>query len=210
MWEDVPSAYPAAIFDLANHGAASRYSAMSLAGGPANLDDIAARHEPKPAWDNIIVQNSAVGVGLNLKADFADAAILFHQPNREQPIKWKYGQADGVLPKTATLTVTRETGELSFQGGGVKTNGPVSAVKGLSGDAQPAQNLRGKNLAVAASATSTQVKFPTPEADGDYAVFVEQTWLTNRAISGKTAEGFTVTFDKPAPVGAKVDWMIVR
>ncbi|MDX1946111.1 MAG: hypothetical protein SFU86_12000 [Pirellulaceae bacterium] len=210
MWEDVPSAYPASILDLANHGAASRFSAMSLAGGPANLDDVPVRHEPKPAWDNIIVQNTAVGVGFNLKADFADAAILLHQPNREQPIKWRYGHQEGQPPKTATLTVSRDTGTLNFQGGGVKTNGSVSAVRGLSGDDEPAQNLRGKNLPVAASAVTFSVKFATPEADGDYAVFVEQTWLTNRAISDKTAAGFTVTFDKPAPAGAKLDWMLVR
>ena len=183
---------------------------MTIAGGPASLDDIPARHETKPAWDNIIVQNTAVGVGLNLKADFADAAILFHQPNREQPIKWRYGQAEGVLPKTATLTVARETGEFNFQGGGLKTNGPVSAVKGLSGDAKPAQNLRGKNLPVGVGAATLAVKFPTAESDGDYAVFVEQSWLTGRAISAKTAEGFTISFEKPAPAGATVDWMIVR
>ena len=45
---------------------------------------------------------------------------------------------------------------------------------------------------------------------GEYAVFIEQTWLTNRAIVKKTAEGFTVEFDKPAPAEAKLDWMIVR
>lgn len=52
--------------------------------------------------------------------------------------------------------------------------------------------------------------FPTPEADADYAVFIEQSWLGQRAISEKTAEGFTVNFDKPAPAEAKLDWMLVR
>ena len=78
------------------------------------------------------------------------------------------------------------------------------------GDAQPARNLRGKNVAVTANATSLQVKFPTAEADSDYAVFIEQTWLGARAITDKTPEGFTITFDKPAPANAKLDWMLVR
>ena len=65
-------------------------------------------------------------------------------------------------------------------------------------------------MAVAASATSLKVKFPTPEADADYAVFLEQSWLGQRAISEKTPEGFTVTFEKPAPAKATVDWLLVR
>jgi hypothetical protein len=49
-----------------------------------------------------------------------------------------------------------------------------------------------------------------PEADADYAVFVEQSWLCHRAISEKNAEGFTVTFDQPASGKASLDWMLVR
>ena len=52
---------------------------------------------------------------------------------------------------------------------------------------KPVQLLLGKGI-------------PQPEADGDYAVFIEQSWLTNRAISNKTAEGFTVTFADAAPI----------
>jgi hypothetical protein len=47
-------------------------------------------------------------------------------------------------------------------------------------------------------------------ADADYAVFVEQSWLCQRAISEKNAEGFTVTFDQPASGKASLDWMLVR
>jgi hypothetical protein len=72
------------------------------------------------------------------------------------------------------------------------------------------RNLRGKNVPVAANATSLRVTFPTPEADADYAVFVEQSWLCHRAISEKNAEGFTVAFDKPASGKASLDWMLVR
>jgi hypothetical protein len=66
------------------------------------------------------------------------------------------------------------------------------------------------NVAVATNANSVRVTFPTAEADGNYAVFVEQSWLSNRAISDKGPNGFTVTFEKPAPDDAKLDWMIVR
>ena len=165
---------------------------------------------------------------MNFKADFANAALLFQQPNREQPIKWHYGQptapvedspktgitravtAPATSPKVATLTVRRATGELQFEGGGVQAGGPVSGVAGLSGDQKPAKNLRGKNVSVTETALTFRVLFPRPEADGEYAVFVEQSWLTNRAISDKGPDGFTVTFDKPAPGKATLDWMLVR
>ena len=228
MWEDVPGQFPAAVFDIANHGAASRYSVISVRGGPASLDDVPKRHEAKPAWDNIMVVDSAATVGLNLKGDFATAAILFQQPRREQPIKWHYGHpAEPVepspktgitravslpptTPKEAALTVSRATGEFQFEGGGLQAGGAVSGVAGLSGDAKPARNLRGKNISVKPTLTSVRIQFPTPEADNDYAVFVEQSWLSNRAISEKSPDGFTITFATPAPENATVDWMLVR
>ncbi len=228
MWEDVPGQFPAAVIDVANNGAASRYSVLTVAGGPANLDDVAKRHEQKPAWDNVMVVRTAATVGLNFNADFARAAILFQQPHHEQAIHWHYGQkaeapdesgktgitkavaAPATTPHVASLTVSRSTGEFQFTGNGVQAGGAVSGVAGLSGDTKPAKNLRGKNIAVAAASATARIKFATPEADGDYAVFVEQSWLSNRAISDKTAEGFTVTFDKPAPEKSIVDWMLVR
>lgn len=228
MWEDVPGQFPAAVMDVANHGAVSRYSVISVAGGPANLDDVQKRHEPKPAWDNVIVVNTAATVGLNFKADFAKAAILFQQPHHEQPIQWHYGHApiepdDGAKTgitkavstpakpvDVASLTVSRQTGEFQFKGQGLQTGGAVSGVTGLSGDSKPAKNLRGKNVTIEANSTTVKVRFPQAEADGDYAVFIEQSWLSNRAISDKTPEGFTVTFEKAAPAKATIDWMLVR
>ena len=67
----------------------------------------------------------------------------------------------------------------------------------LSADATPARNLRGKNVAVKAGETTASVTFAAPEADADYAVFVEQSWIGNRAVTKKEAKGFTVQFEKP-------------
>jgi hypothetical protein len=210
LWEDVPGAFPAALFDIANHGATSRFAMMSIHGGGQSLEDVAKRKEKKPAWDNILVIDSAAGVGINCKADFSNAAILFNQPTHEQPIKWLYDRQEGQRPKEATLTVSRETGEFNFRGAGVRAGGAVAEVQGLSGDKTQSRNLRGKNITIEEKAGSMRIKFPHPEDDGDYAVFVEQTWMTNRAISEKGPDGFTITFATPAPSGAKIDWMIVR
>ena len=210
MREDVPGAWPSAVMDVANNGEASRHAFLSLRGGPSRLEDLEKRAEKKPAWDNVFVVNTAVTVGLNFEADVAQAAILFQQPNHEQPIKWHYGQQDGKPPREASLTVSKSTGELTFQGEGVRVNGTLTATTGLSATATPARNLRGKNLPVPAGATSLKVDFPAPETDADFALFLEQSWLTARAITTKTPTGFTVTFATPAPASATLDWMIVR
>ncbi|MDA1140913.1 MAG: hypothetical protein O3B01_20300 [Planctomycetota bacterium] len=210
MWDNVPGAWPSAVFDVANFGEASRYALFVTRGGPDNLDDVSKRQEKKPAWDNFFIFESSANVGINYKADFADAAILFQQPNREQPIKWHFGHEKGKPAKEATLTVDRDTGTLNFQGGGIQANGAISGASGISAESKPAKNLRGKNVPVEAGATETEVRFPVEESDSDYAAFVEQTWLTNRAVTKQTAKGFVILFDKPAPAKAKLHWMIVR
>jgi hypothetical protein len=217
LWleDGIPSAFPAPAIDLSNESRSghvtSRYAAMWIRGGHVKLEDaITKAADGKPAWENGILLDSASGVGVNFGADFANAGILFQQPNREQPIKWYYGTREQGKPFTAaTLTVSKENGDLNFKGGDAKFSGSVSAT-GLSGDAKPAKNLRGKNIPVKAGDTSLQVAFPNAEADGDYAVFIEQTWLGTRAITAQTEKGFTITFDKPAPADAKIHWMIVR
>ena len=203
-WEDVPGAWPSAMFDIANHGAASRYAAMAVRGGAATLEGVAQRQEQKPAWDNVVIVESACSVGVNFAGDVADAALLFQQPTREQPIVWRYTPEGAQRPSRASLTVSRSTGALAFKGGGLCIEG------GLSGSTAPARNLRGKNVKVAAGATSATVAFPAAEADADYAAFVETSWLADRAVAEKAASGFTVQFARPAPDGATLDWMIVR
>jgi hypothetical protein len=210
MWEDVPGAFPSPVFDISNKGAASRYAVMNVSGGGVTLESAERRKEKKPAWENIFVLSSAADVGVNCMADFSNAAILFQQNNREQPIKWHYGHEEKKAPREATLTVSRQTGEMNFKGGGIQSNGPLSSVHGLSAGSEPARNLRGKNIFVEKGKKEAKVDFGVPERDANYALFVEQSWMSNRAITAKTAAGFTVQFDKAAPENATLDWMLVR
>ena len=208
MWDKVPGAFPSPVMDIANHGV-QRHAALQVRGGVANRDDLVKTKEQKPAWENGITIDTAAEVGLNYKADFTKAAILFQQPFHEQPVKWYYGFAPNKLPKEAVLTVSRETGDFNLAGGNLRVTGSLVAT-GLSADKEPARNLRGKNLPVKVGETALTVTFVTPEADGDYAVFVEQNWVASRSVIKKEATGFTVQFEKPAPTDAKLDWMIVR
>jgi len=98
---------------------------------------------------------------------------------------------------------------MSFEGGDARFSGSLVA-RGLSADEKPARNLRGKNVPIKTGEMTVEVAFATAELDGDYAVFIEQNWISNRAVVKKDAKGFTVQFEKPAAAGAAIDWMIVR
>ena len=77
--------------------------------------------------------------GLNFIGDFANAGILFQQPNHEQSIRWYYGTREQGQPFTsATLTVSKEHGDLTFTGGDARFSGSV-VTKGISGDEKPAK-----------------------------------------------------------------------
>lgn len=205
LWaeDQIPGAFPAPILDINSFGHTTRYAAMWVRGGPSKLEALEKTPMQRPIWENAIVLDSAADVGINWKADFANAAILFQQPNHEQPMKWLYGPREVGKPAAeATLTVSTNAGVFTF-------STPIST-PGISADKMPARNLRGKDVAVKAGETSVVVSFPVEEADASYAVFIEKNWLGDRAITKKDAKGFTIQFEKPAPADAKLDWMIVR
>ncbi|MEI7435216.1 MAG: hypothetical protein WCL16_00240 [bacterium] len=211
IWDQVPGVFPSSVFDIANNGAVMRDSLLWVHGNSVGdiVRDREFHYDRNPAWDKIIRIESACNTGIRFGADTADAAILFAQPFHLQPVKWYYGIESNKPPQVASLTVSRETGEFNLVGGGLRVEGPI-ATTGLSGDATPARNLRGKDVGVKTGETSVTITFANPELDPSYAVFVEQNWLCNRAIMKKDARGFTVQFEKPAPADARLDWMIVR
>jgi hypothetical protein len=63
---------------------------------------------------------------------------------------------------------------------------------------------------VSAGALSVSVPLGRPEPDPTYAVKIRTTWITNPAVTGQRADGFTVQFDRPAPAGATIDWMLMQ
>ncbi|HUT34022.1 MAG TPA: hypothetical protein VNE39_11105 [Planctomycetota bacterium] len=206
IWDEVPGAFPSPVFDIANMGAVPRDEGIAFRGGPTTLEDCAKTRMRRPAWGSVVAIESAADVGLDCRADFADAAILFRQPNRPQTLAWRTHSG-----KKTTLGVSPKTGDLEVKGGGLDTGGgSIAQLGGLSATDRAARNLRGIGVKVAAGAASLTVAFPNAEADAAYAVFVEQSWLTSRAVAERTEKGFTVAFDKPAPEGATLDWLLVR
>ena len=199
LWDQVPGGFPDPVFDIANYGVMRESLVWARGNSTGDYEkDRAKNYDQNPPWDKYIKLEAACNTAIVFGGDTANAALFFNQPHHEQPIKWRYGDR-----QTASLTVSRETGEFNF-------SGPI-AVTGLSGEGKtPARNLRGKDVEVKAGETAVTIEFPVEETDASYAVFVEQNWLGIRAITVKTAKGFTIQFEKPAPVGAKLDWMIVR
>ena len=203
LTDKVPGIYPSSVFDISNKGI-MRDSVLYVHGGDANApSDKTSNWDQNPWWDKFLNFDATCNTGIRFGADTESAAILFAQPFHEQPLKWNYDITTNHAPKVASLSVSRDTGEFNF-------SGPIS-VTGLSaGGGTPARNLRGKDVAVKAGEMTVTIQFPNEEADASYAVFVEQSWLGNRAIAKKDAKGFTIQFEKPAPADAKLDWMIVR
>ncbi len=207
VWDHVPGAWPSPIFDVSNEGPISRHAVMTVGGGPSKIDELAARADKLPPWEYYFRFNSAASQGLLFDADVVSAAIQFNQPNnRAQPIKWIYGEDR----QEATLTVSPQTGVMTFDGGGIAAPGGLTQVRGLSGTQTPANNLRGIRVAVPAGSQSIVVPFPRQEADDQYAVFVELSWLTIKAITKQNTQGFTVTFENPPDQDGFLHWMLVR
>ncbi len=211
LWDVVPGAFPAPVIDIANHGAVMRDTMLWVHGGSSSFEkETATRYDRNPAWDRIIELAAVSNTGIKFSADTGNAAILFTQPNdRVQPIKWYYGTEKDAPPKVASLTVTRETGELNFAGGGARFDGPVTAT-GISGGATPARNLRGLNVPVPAGSKEIILKFPQPESDNAYMVVLQLSWLTNQAVVSRTPEGFTAQFATPPTANGELSWLLVR
>lgn len=203
--DSVPGIGPAPIFDIRNSGAVQRPSVMWIHGGQG--DEPQNRADQKPPWENILLIESPAQNGIVFSAETTDAAILFRQPNnRPQPIKWLY---DGGK-KTATLTVSPTNGVMKFDGGGIAVPGGLINLKGLSGTATQANNLRGINIPVPADAKEFTVVFPKAEPDAEYAAFVELNWLSAQVITEQTPAGFRIAFATPPGKNAKLHWIIVR
>ena len=207
VFDKVPGAFPSPIFDVANNGDIQRAAVLSVHGGKGSLEDSSTRPDHRPPWENILVVDSAAYNGIVFNGDIQNAALAFQQPHgRVQPIKWRY--ANGA--KEASLTVSPEDGVMKFEGGGLAIPGGLINLKGLSGTALAAQNLRGIHVVVPAGSREFTVKLPKSEPDAAYAIFIEPNWLTGHAVTSQTDTGFTIAFETAAPTGAKLHWLLVR
>lgn len=196
-FDEVPGSFPAPIFDVANNGSVPRAMVMRVAGKDKN---------GKAAWDNVFkVEGDAINV-IDARGEIYGSLIRVDQHDRPVPITWVYDNGN----KESKLWVDSKTGALNYQGGAINSAGGLVTAGGLSGTETPANNLRGINIPVPAGAKSLAVTFPNKELDANYAIFIETSWMSQRAITAQTPDGFTVTFAEPAPADAKLHWTLIR
>jgi hypothetical protein len=217
LFEKVPGAFPAPVFDVANRGDVGRDSVLWVRGdafaAPGRQPEQA---RPALPWNELVSIEASCGTGIVFAGDTIDAAIRFDRPaadgdasgGRAARLVWRWSEP---ALKRTTLGVDAR--------GRFRVAAPALAVAGASavrvgglsaGRRDEAANLRGVAVPVAAEATSVQVRFERPEPDGGYLVIARTTWVTNHAVRERTPDGFMVEFDRPAPPNATVDWLVVH
>lgn len=209
-WDKVPSMQPNCYFDIANFGDVQRHTMMRVRGGSGALDkDLEKSWNHTTSFDRIFEVAATSQNAIIFNADVANAALQFVQPHqRAQPIKWNYG--DDKPSATTSLTVSPTDGVMTIDAPSVAVPGGLTKTASLSATEKRASNLRGIKAVVKAGSKEVTIKFPVAETDDEYAVFLELSWLTNRAVTEQTAEGFTVKFDTAPATDAKLHWLIVR
>ena len=205
--DQVPGVFPSPIFDVSNTGSVQRYTALWVHGGSGKLEDISRRNDRRTPFGSAVNVQSVTDDAITFEGDVMDAALLFKQPNkRAQPMKWLVN--DG--KQETTLAVSPTDGTLEYRGGATSLPAGVVNTGGLSASATPARNLRGLNLPVKAGGKELAVLFPRPEADNNYMVVLQLSWLTNYAITNRAATGFTVQFATPPAKAEELSWLLVR
>jgi hypothetical protein len=155
-----------------------------------------------------VTESSALHVDPNTGDFVFEGGNLVWQPVGS-PHKILWSMKGGAA--ASALHADPNTGDFVFEGGNLdyQDHGGVK-LRGLSATAKPANNLRGIGVTVKQGLTTKQVVFATAESDNMYAVMVECSWLTLKAVEDKKTTGFTVSFSVAAPVGATLDWLLLR
>jgi hypothetical protein len=201
----LPTTIPDCSFQAVNFGRVTVGAAIAVSGGSGGgLEaDVKASKDKQPSFLHGINLDASTDVGLRFGADVRSAAIQFEQPHgRAQPIAWRL--QDPSLP-AHTLTVDPQKGGFELRG-----NGITLPQGGISAGEKPANNLRGISVPVPANSRELKVRFDRREPDGNYAIAVQPDWITQDAVTEKTAEGFTVVFGTAPQKEGKIDWILMR
>jgi hypothetical protein len=205
LWafDTVPSPFPAPMMDV--QGNNSRRSSVFRAAGNNKLG--------LPVFEDLLRVDASSNNVIDVygKPQGGSAFLHIEPGNGPAPIVWNYDKGS----KEARLSVDAKTRDLIFDGGNIRAKGGL--LGSISGTETPAKNRSGE-ARVPAESTTLDVKFTTAEADGNYAVFVQPNWVTQHAVTKRTAEGFTVEFKTPPPAESKpkvkfnasLQWTLVR
>jgi hypothetical protein len=195
LWDAVPGVFPAPVIDIANSGDVPRSEALRV-GGKSGFNAVFGTTDLQSVNDAIVIRGKV-----------NHAAVWLHQPdNTMQFITWRGIGNLGVYPQNGNLFWAGSPGGWNLKGRS------FLELSGLGGrnQAQPLTNFRGVRVPVPAGQSTFSVAFPTPEPGKDYTVRVETSWPGGNAVTERTEKGFAVAFEKPAPQGATLNWLLMR
>lgn len=192
--------------------------AVKLEAGESMPDALKrTQKDQRPLYANGVHISASTDTAIRIDTYTARAALELHQQDCDQAIVW--WNAD--LSDRSILHRDRTNGDFVFTADigtafvPATFTGPygvaVKNLRGLSSTETAARNLCGRQ-AVTAGGTTATVRFApaAKEANDDYRVFVQCSWLTQSAVVARSADGFDVTFSAPAPADAGFDWLLVR
>jgi hypothetical protein len=118
---------------------------------------------------------------------------------------------------TGALNIQKNSlNEIKFMGESFKmdTDGNFIIHKGnlevAMGSVKGNDGVRGINVAVEEGKGELKVVFKEANDTANYAVGISPSWFTSFMVTGKDKFGFTVKFSSPAPVGGKIDWIVIE
>lgn len=203
LFENVAAMNPAPMFDVINNSQVQRAYVMHVH-GPGDFGAYMVLGGGSPTG---IVFNQDVPDGaLILRATPANAksrlsnGIVF--PGREEKDKERVISGISVSDSNGRILLYNSNSR------GVNLNN--QDIRGTTALNSESDNFRALDVAVEAGKKSLRVTFPKAESSADYTVIARPNWITNHAIKELSPEGFTVIFDRPAPAGATVNWLLTR
>jgi hypothetical protein len=122
-----------------------------------------------------------------------------------------FGSALDTVFYRSGAAALRTNGSLTVDGTFSAVNGNLTVTGTSATNLQLSfpSNIRGKNEAVTAAATTLAITGKT-YTDASYAVLCTPNWSTTCYATAKGTTGFTLNFGTAAPAGASVDWIVIR
>lgn len=122
---------------------------------------------------------------------------------------YNFGSARGIW-RSGSAGIRIGTGGSSLTVRNNADTADLFSILDSTGEITFTNNVRGYNVSVASSATTTTVTFPAAHQNANYAVLCTPNWNTTCWVSNKTANGFTLNYGTAAPAGQLVDWFVVH
>jgi hypothetical protein len=156
-----------------------------------------SKETPGTAVKSTDGSKGTLGVALDLTNQDGEIEILV-RPNYTPPTVSTGGLTPEQSAALAMLNIASD--------GHLVINGNLE----VKGSLKLGNDSRGIDLVVTEGATFVEVPFNKIRDNNKYAVTVSPSWLTNVAVTQKLNDRFRVEFSSPAPINAKIDWIIIE